>query len=70
MEANAVGVSVRFRTLSQALWVMSLCVPSECASVFLSPQHGLDTLSVAQTLSAGVLVQQQPVAGFCPRVTA
>lgn len=39
MEADALGVSVRFPTLSQPFAAdMSLCVPSECVSVFLIPQ--------------------------------
>lgn len=65
MEANVLGVSVRFPTLSQPLaGDMSLCVSSECVSVFLIPQNSLDTLSVAQILSPEALVQQQFVTSF------
>lgn len=70
MEANALGVSVRFPTLSQPFAAdTSLCVPSECGSVFLIPQSSLDTLNAVQMFSPEVLLQRQLVAGFCIRVT-
>ena len=52
------------------LWVMclSLCVQSECALVFLVPDHSLHTVHVAQILSPEVWAQQLSVTNFCLRV--
>lgn len=69
MEANALGITVGYPTLSQPfVGDASLCVPSECALLFLIPQCSPDTVSVAQILSPEVLAQQQPVTSFCLRV--
>ena len=55
MEANVLGVRVRFHALSQAFeGDMSLRVPSQCLSVFLVPQCSLGTLSVVRLLSPEV----------------
>lgn len=55
MEANALGVSVEFLTLSQPFsGDTSHCVPSECTLVFLISHCSLNTLNIAQILSQSI----------------